>query len=86
MVVIQDEANIFNDMFSLIEKSNDEDEVTLLNINRNLNTLFVRRLKKLDNILIDSVIELTTENDSMNCSLDGLNEENRAIVVQMSVL
>lgn len=86
MVFIQDEANILDDMFSLIEKSNDEDEVTLLNIKRNLNTLFVRRLKKLDNILIDSVIELTTENDSMNCSLDGLNEENRAMVVQMSVL
>ncbi|XP_015075551.1 uncharacterized protein LOC107019652 [Solanum pennellii] len=60
MLVIQDEANVFNGMFSLVAK--------------------------LANVLIDSIIELTTERDSINNSLDGINEEKEVMVVQMSVL
>lgn len=76
-------------MFSLMAKSddeNDEDGVTLLDIKKNLYTLFVRRLRKLANIFIDFVKELTTEKDSMNSSLDSLSEEKVMMIVQMSVI
>lgn len=89
MLVIQNEANIFDGMFSFMAKSddeNDEDGVTLLNIKKNLYTLSVRRLRKLANILIDFVKELTTEKDSMNSSLDSLSEEKVMMIVQMSVI
>lgn len=89
MLVIQNEANIFDGMFSLMAKSddeNDEDGVTLLDIKKNLYTLFVRRLRKLANIFIDFVKELTTEKDSMNSSLDSLSEEKVMMIVQMSVI
>ena len=89
MLVIQNEANIFDGLFSFMAKSddeNDEDGVTLLNIKKNLYTLSVRRLRKLANILIDFVKELTTEKDSMNSSLDSLSEEKVMMIVQMSVI
>ncbi|XP_015087062.1 uncharacterized protein LOC107030207 [Solanum pennellii] len=48
--------------------------------------VFNGMLRRLADILIDSIIELTTERDSMNNSLDGLNEEKEVMVVQMYVL
>lgn len=89
MLVIQDEANILNVMFSLMaisDDEDDEDEVTLLDIKQNLNTLSIRKLRKLTNILIDSIIELMIEKDSMNNSLDSLYEETYVMSVHMSVI
>ncbi|KAH0633286.1 hypothetical protein KY284_036072 [Solanum tuberosum] len=42
--------------------------------------------RKLVDVLIDYVIELTTEKDSMNNNLDSLSEEKTVITVHMSVI
>lgn len=67
-------------------EDDDEDKVTLHDFNKNLCTYSIKRLKRLANVLIDFVIELTIERDSMDSSLDGLNEEMEEMVVQMSFL
>lgn len=65
-MVVQDKTNVFDGLFSLTAKSNDEDDekVNLFDIKQNLNTYYVRRLRNLANVLIDYVIELTTEQQS----------------------
>uniref|UniRef100_A0A0V0IPX0 Putative ovule protein n=1 Tax=Solanum chacoense TaxID=4108 RepID=A0A0V0IPX0_SOLCH len=76
-------------LFAFMAKSDDEDnedKVTLLDIKQNLNTYSVRRLRNLANVLIDSVIELTTEKDSMNISLDILSEEKTVTTAHMSFI
>lgn len=70
----------------VIQDEDDEDEVTLLDIKKKLNILSVRRLRKPANILIDSIIELMIEKDSMNNSLDSLYEETYVMSVHMSVI
>ena len=56
-------------------------KVTNFDVKKNLNTYFVRRLRILENVLIDSFIDLTMEKDSMNNFLDALNEEKGVMVV-----
>ena len=47
-------------------EEDDEDKATLLDFKQNLNTYSIKRLRRLANILIDFVIELTSVRDSMN--------------------
>lgn len=74
MVVVQDDTNVSDGLLSLMVKS-DNEKVTLFDIKQNLNTYYVQSLRNLANVLIDSVIRLTTEKNFMNSSLYGLNEE-----------
>ena len=86
--MIQDETKVFDRMFAFMAKSDeddDEDKVTLLDFKKNLNTYSIKRLRKLENVMIDSFIELTTERDSMKSSFNGLNEEKEVMVVLMSI-
>ncbi|XP_049381315.1 uncharacterized protein LOC125845854 [Solanum stenotomum] len=89
MLAIKDDENVFNGMFTFMAKSNDEEDeekVTLFDLKQNLNAYSVRRLGNLVVVLIDSVIELTTEMDSMNNSLDKFSEEKIALTFHMSVI
>ena len=43
-------------------------------------------MKKLTNVLIDSIIELTSERDSINVDFDILSENREMIVVRMAVI
>lgn len=58
-------------------------KITVLDFKQNLNTYSVKRFRKLEKILIDSAIELTTERDFMNANLDCLRE---VMTVRMSVI
>lgn len=73
MLVVQYEANLFDGLFAFMAKSNNEEKVTLFDLNKNVNTHSFWMLRNLENGLIDYVIELTTEKDSMNNNLDSLN-------------
>ena len=77
MVVVHEEETIFNEMFAFMAHSENEDyedKVTLLEMKHDLNTYSFKKLRTFANIMIDSVIELTSERDIMNAELDSLNE------------
>ena len=89
MVVVHDETNIFNEMFTFMAQSDDEDaedKVTLLDIKQNLNTFSLKRLRKLANVMIDSVIELTSERVSMNTVFEILNENRDKIGEKIALI
>ena len=89
MVVIQDEENVFNEMFSFMDQSNeedDEDKVSLLDSKQNLNTYSLKRLRRLPNVLIDFVIELSSERDSMKAEFECLIEDTKQMGMEMSVV
>ncbi|XP_015054944.1 uncharacterized protein LOC107001389 [Solanum pennellii] len=77
MVVVHGEDNVFNEMFAFMAQSDEvdeEDKVTLLDFKQNLNTYTLKRPRRLANVLIDSVMDLTSERDSMNLDFESLNE------------
>ena len=65
------------------EDEDDEDKVTLLDLKYNLNTYSLKKLRKLANFMIDSVIELTSERDTMNAECESLNENRDKMVDKM---
>nr|XP_010318127.1 uncharacterized protein LOC104646422 [Solanum lycopersicum] len=77
MVVVHEEETIFNEMFAFMAHSENEEEenkVTLLDIKHDLNIYSLKKLRTLANVMIDSVIELTSERTIMNAELDSLTE------------
>ena len=56
------------------ENEEEDDKVTLLNMIHDLNTYSLKKYRTLANIMIDSIIELTSERDIMNAELESLNE------------
>lgn len=44
MLVIQYKVNVFDEMLSLMAKSDDKDKVTLLDFKQNLNTYSIKRM------------------------------------------
>ena len=77
MMVVHEDEPIFSEMFALMahsENEDDEDKVTLLGMKHDLNTYSLKKLRTLANVMIDSVIELTSERDIMNAQLESLNE------------
>ena len=77
MVVVHEEETIFNEMFSFMAHSENEDDeykVTLLGMKHDLNTYSLKKLRTLANVMIDSMVELTSERYIMNAELKSLNE------------
>ncbi|XP_069150821.1 uncharacterized protein [Solanum lycopersicum] len=56
------------------ENEEEDDNVTLLDMKNDLNNYSLKKLRTLANVMIDSVIELTSERDIMNDELDSLTE------------
>ncbi|KAH0769701.1 hypothetical protein KY290_013682 [Solanum tuberosum] len=86
-MAVKDEENVFNSMFSLMAKSDDEDdkdEVTLFDLKSDLDTLSIRRLRKLAAVLIDSIDELTTENFLLSENLNRSEDEKTTLTSQLS--
>lgn len=80
---------MFDSMFAIMEKSNDEEDekkVTLFDLKQNLSVLSVKKLMNLASVLIDSIIELSTKKDLMNNNLNIHQEEKVVVVYQMSVM
>lgn len=66
MMAIEDNDMSFNSMFAFMSKSNkdEEDEVTFLDIKKNLKDYNLKELRSLENILIDSFCDLSKAKDS----------------------
>ena len=89
MLAVKGDKDVFDATFALMAKyddEEDEEEVTLSDLIQNLHVYCVKKLRILVVVLIDSIIESTTETKLMNNSLDILHEEKVALVDQMSVV
>ena len=87
MVEVHEEETIFNEMFAFMahtENEEEDDKVTLLDMKNNLNYYSLKKLRTLTNVMIDSVIELTSERDIMNAELDNLTENKVKLEDKMS--
>lgn len=63
MMVVEDNETVYSSMSSLMENSDDKEdlnEVTLLDLQKDLETLPINRSRKLDSLLIDFSNELTS--------------------------
>lgn len=63
MIVMEDDVQVYNSLFTLLADSNydKDDQVNLLDIKDNLKDYSHNRLKSLVSVLIDNVNELTKE-------------------------
>ena len=74
MVVVHEEETIFNEMFAFMahtENEEEDDKVTLLDMKHDLNNYSLKKLRTMAKVMIDFVIELTSERDIMNAELDS---------------
>ncbi|KAH0696719.1 hypothetical protein KY290_014118 [Solanum tuberosum] len=88
-MAIEDDENVFNTIFSLMAKSDDEEdqnEITLLDLKDDLYSLPIKNLRKLAAILIDSVDELTSKNLMLREKLSMCENENSILNAKMSEL
>ena len=77
MVAVYEEETIFNEMFALMahtENEEEDDQVTLLDMKNDLDKYSHKKLRALEKVMLDSVIELTSERDTMNAELEILTE------------
>ncbi|XP_069144523.1 spindle pole body component 110-like [Solanum lycopersicum] len=87
MVAVQEEETVFNEIFALMAHTADEEEdnqVTLLDMKNDLDKYSLKKLRTLAKVMIDSVIELTSEKDTMNAELDSLTENKVKLEEKMS--
>jgi len=87
MMAVKDDEDIFNSIFSLMAKTDDEDnkeEVTLLDNKDGTYTLSIERLRKHFIVLIDSVDELTNEKNVLSENLKFYQNEKVDLISQMS--
>ncbi|XP_049410536.1 uncharacterized protein LOC125873707 [Solanum stenotomum] len=87
MMVFNDDETVFNSIFSLMAKSDDEenqDEVTLFDLKSDLDTLSIKRLRKLIVVLIDSVDKITIHNLMLREKLSLCEDEKAYLNSQMS--
>ncbi|KAH0665345.1 hypothetical protein KY285_026551 [Solanum tuberosum] len=84
-MAVKDDETVFNSLFSLMAKSDDEenqDEVTLFDLKSDLDTLSIKRLRKL--VVVLPVDELTTDNMMLSEKLSLCEDENTAFNSLMS--
>ena len=87
MVAVHEEETIFYEMFALMAHTENEEEdnhVTLLDMKNDLDKYSFKKLRTLAKVMIDSVIELTSERDTMNAELDYLTENKVKLEEKMS--
>ena len=87
MMAIEDYESVFNSIFSLMAKSDDEDnthEVTLFELKDDLGNLYAESLRKLVALLIDSVDKQSTENIMLTEKLSLFENENAAFLTLIS--
>ncbi|XP_015158487.1 uncharacterized protein [Solanum tuberosum] len=87
MMAVEDDEIVYNSIFSLVAKSDDEkdlNEVTLFYLKDDLDTLSINRLRKLVALLIDSVDELISKNLTISEMLRLCEDENSTLNSQIS--
>ncbi|XP_069152828.1 uncharacterized protein [Solanum lycopersicum] len=77
MIAVHEEEIVFNEMFALMAHTENEEEdnqVTLLDMKIDLDKYSLKKLRTLAKVMLDSVIDLTSERDAMNAELEILTE------------
>lgn len=87
MLALKNDDKIFDTLFVFMVKSDDraEDEIILLDLEENLNLYFVKKLKKLVFVLIDSLCELLLKKLLKN-NTDIFQDEKIILTILMSDL
>lgn len=80
-----DSEHYDEDFMAKYDDQQDEEEVTLSDLQQNLRGYYVKRLRKLVALLIDSIIETTFEKDIMNNNLYIHHEKRVALIDQVAV-
>ena len=83
MMATEDDESIFNFIFSLIENYDDKEdtnEVNLFDIKDDLDTIPIKKLRKLVALVIDSVDERTTEDLTLNEKLILCENEIKSVL------
>ncbi|XP_069148265.1 uncharacterized protein [Solanum lycopersicum] len=87
MVAVHEEETILNEMFALMTHTKNEEEddkVTLLDMINDLYNYSLNKLRTLAKVMVDSLIELTSERDNMNAEIDSLTENKVKLEEKMS--
>ncbi|XP_069152835.1 uncharacterized protein [Solanum lycopersicum] len=77
MVAVHEEETVFNEMFALMahkENEEEDNQVTLFDMKVDLDKYSLKKLRTLAKVMLDSVIELTFERDTMIAELEILTE------------
>ncbi|XP_069148737.1 uncharacterized protein [Solanum lycopersicum] len=77
MVAVHEEETVFNEMFALMahkENEEEDNQVTLFDMKIDLDKYSLKKLRTLAKVMLDSVIELTSERDTMIAELEILTE------------
>lgn len=77
MIDEDDKYVIYDSMFSFMSNSKDkeEQELTLFDIEKNLDNYSTKKTKILANVLIDSICELTAKSNALEQKLENLEHE-----------
>lgn len=88
MLAIEDDVQIYDYLFTLMAKSDDDEDnkVTLLDIKENLKDYSLKELKFLTVVLIDTIGELTKDKESLNKNLNKFEEEKVELTKKLSKL
>ena len=87
MVAVHEEETVFNEMFALMaytENEEEDNQVTLLDMKIDLDKYSLKKLRTLAKVMLDSVIELTSERDTMIVELEILTENKGQFEETMS--
>ncbi|XP_069144342.1 uncharacterized protein [Solanum lycopersicum] len=87
MVAVHEEETVLNEMFALMAHTKNEEEdnqVTLLDMKNDLDKYSLKKLRTLAKVMINSVIELTSERDTMNAELENLTKNKVKLEEKMS--
>ncbi|XP_069152712.1 uncharacterized protein [Solanum lycopersicum] len=73
-VAVHEEETVFNALMAHTENEEEDNQVTLLDMKNDLDKYSHKKLRALEKVMLDSVIELTSERDTMNAELEILTE------------
>lgn len=85
MLAAKDSEIFYSSLFALREKSDGEEknEVTLFYIKKNKYDYSPKKIKKLANVLLNSVCELTAERELLEDKVENLEHEKLALTIQL---
>lgn len=88
MIVIEGDVQIYDSLFVLMNKLDDDEDnkITLLDLKENLKNYSLKELNSLSTVLIDTIYEFTKDKESLNKNFDKFKEEKVELTEQLSKL
>lgn len=88
MIMVEDDVKVYDSFFALMANiDNDKDEkVTLLNIKENHKNYSLKEFKSLATVLIDTINDLTRDEECLKKDFEKCKEETVELSVQVTKL